>query len=73
MCDDELSTDHDFVSFPSIKKFRHLLKNIPYVFHDNIPDTLTFLGTVKLHGTNASVIMTYGENGRDSMKIQSRN
>ena len=55
-------------SFPSIEAFRHLVKNLPYIFSDKVPDVLNFNGTVKLHGTHADVIQENNE-----IIIQSRN
>ena len=55
--------------FPSIEAFRHLSKQVGYVFHDQtVPETLEFLGTVKLHGTHADIMY---ENG--AITVQSRN
>ena len=66
--------DAGFVKFPSIEKFRHLLKSIPRVFRAPsrapAPATLTFRGTVKLHGTNAGVVKRYPGG---ALTIQSRN
>ncbi len=64
--------DPEFISFPSIEQFRHVLKELPYVFGSNdlVPEKLRFRGTVKLHGTHADIVRHF-----DSKKdvIQSRN
>ena len=48
-----------FVKFPHIDQFRQVLKDLLYYKeHDvNFPDVVEFIGTVKLHGTNAGVVL----------------
>ena len=48
-----------FIKFPHIDQFRQVLKDlIYYKEHDNsFPDVVEFTGTVKLHGTNAGVVL----------------
>lgn len=71
-----------FISFPKIGDFKTALKELihnvsyagqdengqPIYNHDSLP-TLTFIGTVKLHGTNASVCF----NNESGFWVQSRN
>ena len=48
------------IKYPSIDHFRHVIRNIKAsckYFNHELP-TVTFRGTVKVHGTNASVVMT---------------
>jgi hypothetical protein len=47
-----------FQKFPSIEQFRHVVKEVERIVKNNdfpILPTLTFKGTVKIHGTNAAV------------------
>ena len=74
-CDDDPAHDEKeeycgLRKFPSIEKFRHLLESIPRVFSARAPTSLTFRGTVKLHGTNAGIVKWY-KSGVTT--IQSRN
>lgn len=48
-----------FVKFPHIDQFRQVLKDLLYYKeHDvDFPDVVEFVGTVKLHGTNAGVVL----------------
>jgi hypothetical protein len=48
----------EHIAFPEIQQFRNTIKLVrERAFDLNIlPPTLTFVGTVKLHGTNASVV-----------------
>lgn len=48
-----------FVKFPHIDQFRQVLKDLLYYKeHDvDFPDVVEFIGTVKLHGTNAGVVL----------------
>jgi hypothetical protein len=63
----------DFLQFPSIQQFRHMLQELPYVFGtDNIPTKLQFRGSIKLHGTNASIVRHQSNEGYVDV-IQSRN
>lgn len=43
------------IPFPSIEQFRTVLSNLKKI--QNLPDILTLEGTVKLHGTNASLVI----------------
>jgi hypothetical protein len=57
------------VRFPSIEKFRNMLEQVPRVFKGSPPPTLTFRGTVKLHGTHADLrLLPSG-----AVVVQSRN
>lgn len=49
----------NFVKFPHIDQFRQVLKDLLYYKeHDvDFPDVVEFIGTVKLHGTNAGVVL----------------
>lgn len=46
------------IKWPSIEQFRNVIKNVrKRAKYKNVPvPTLTFLGTVKLHGTNAGIL-----------------
>lgn len=47
-------------SFPSIEQFRHVVKTVEArsKFHElKIKPVITFSGTIKLHGTNAAVVL----------------
>lgn len=71
------------IKFPSINQFRNTVKvaklhatyvgkdkdGAPIYDHSKVPPTLEFLGTVKLHGTNASIVHRVGQ----SLSCQSRN
>jgi len=71
------------IKFPSIEQYRHVIENVKFkaqyigrdennypLYDDTIPlPTLNFCGTVKLHGTNSSVV--YNTNG--TLQAQSRN
>jgi hypothetical protein len=56
--------------FPSIEQYRHVIRRVrDCASHAGItPPTITFRGTVKLHGTNAGVTLNNGE-----LTYQSRN
>lgn len=43
------------IKYPSIGQFRNLVKEVQYAYKEKLP-TLMFTGTVKVHGTNASVV-----------------
>lgn len=59
-----------FTKFPSIEQLRGVVQNIKYYYEDHDMPTIDFTGTVKLHGTNASV----GWDGKElELQIQSRN
>lgn len=60
-----------FYKFPSIEQFRNVVSQLRYMHsHNQLPqETLTFEGTIKLHGTNACVCLY--EDG--SFHLQSRN
>jgi hypothetical protein len=62
-----------FLSFPSIRQFRHVLKELPYVLGENIPEVLQFQGSIKLHGTHADVVRHIQTDGNHIDVIQSRN
>jgi len=76
-----MTTKHH-ISFPSIEQFRNIVANVNRQFnfdgldddgeaiydHNKIKPTLTFNGTVKLHGTNAGVCY----NRIDGLWVQSR-
>jgi hypothetical protein len=55
-----------FQTFPSIVQFRNIIKDIN---HNSNTSTITFHGSVKLHGTNAAI----GLSSNGEMWIQSRN
>jgi hypothetical protein len=57
--------------FPSIEQFRHAVRaERDQAAHENrAPATRTYVGTVKLHGTNAGVTLT----PKDDLVYQSRN
>jgi len=71
------------IKFPKIEQFKNVIRNVanqtafqgldedgqPIYDGTIIKPTLRFRGTVKLHGTNASVIL----NPDDSIEVQSRN
>ena len=61
------------IPFPSIERMSpvKLLQQAKYAFAGNIPKTLNFTGTVKLHGTHADLL--YEIDTPDSFIIQSRN
>lgn len=66
-------SDNTHYAYPSTGQFKNVIKEITTNFRKNkIFDfpTLTFLGTVKLHGTNASV---YSDLSKDNFIIQSKN
>jgi RNA ligase len=63
----------EFMPFPSIGQFRNVLTELPYVFGSDCPESLTYRGTVKLHGTNAALIRHFTADGPYSDVIQSRN
>ena len=48
-----------FVKFPHIDQFRQVLKDLLYYKEHDVgfPDVVEFIGTVKLHGTNAGVVL----------------
>jgi len=59
------------IKFPSIEQFRSTCKHVNdrAKYHNELPPTLAFRGTVKLHGTNAAVVL----HGDGSYQVQSRN
>ena len=66
-----IETKMVFLPFPSIGQFRTTVSNVNKFCsaeHHDVPPTITFHGTVKLHGTNAAVGFANG-----SMWVQSRN
>ncbi len=56
------------IKFSSIGQFRNIVKDINDYYQDQLP-TLVFHGTVKVHGTNASVVI----NSDKTQYAQSRN
>lgn len=46
--------------FPSIEQFRSVVKQVKdtAAHHSKVPSVLTFYGTIKLHGTNAGVVVS---------------
>lgn len=62
-----------FLPFPSIEQFRHVLKELPYIFGDDIPNPLRFRGTVKLHGTHADIVRHIISPDEYTDVIQSKN
>jgi hypothetical protein len=64
-----------FLPFPSIGKFKDMLKELPWVFGggDAVPPFVTFNGTVKLHGTHADLVCRGSGGGSDEITLQSRN
>ena len=58
------------IKFPSIDQFRNTIKDVGFHFQEpNTKPTIEFLGTVKLHGTNAGV----GWSRENGIWAQSRN
>ena len=60
--------------FPSIVKLQSMVKN--FEAFDDLPATLKFHGTVKLHGTHADIVCMRSENSENatkSIQFQSRN
>lgn len=49
------------IKFPSIEQFRNAVKDVRYYYGEVSPPTITFRGTVKLHGTCAGVSYQDGE------------
>ena len=43
--------------YPSIGQFRNVISEVKYLYKDKQLPTIEFIGTVKLHGTNASVVI----------------
>lgn len=52
-----MSKDNNFRKFPSIEQFKNVIHNVRQFAkkHDKPVPTLTFTGTVKLHGTNGGI------------------
>jgi RNA ligase len=48
-----------FIAFPSIKQYKDIIRQVKdnAKYHNMPTPTLTFQGTVKLHGTNAGVVL----------------
>jgi hypothetical protein len=64
-----------FYPFPSIDQYLSVIKEVNYLDKEKILD---FRGTVKIHGTNASIVATFVKNEKDeyinqSLYCQSRN
>lgn len=59
------------IKFPSIEQFRSTVKRVTdrAKYHNESPPTLEFRGTVKLHGTNASIVL----HPDGTHQVQSRN
>jgi len=59
------------IKFPSIEQFRSVCKHVMdrAKYNNELPPTLEFRGTVKLHGTNASIVLH--EDG--THQVQSKN
>jgi DNA-binding transcriptional regulator GbsR (MarR family) len=49
------------IKYPAIEQFRNAIRDVAHKFPNEKP-IVEFHGTVKLHGTNASVGMVYGYN-----------
>lgn len=49
------------VSFPSIGQLRQVLKDISYHYKHDLKPTVTFKGTVKLHGSNGGICYKDGQ------------
>jgi hypothetical protein len=46
----------EFIKYPSIEQFRNIVKEVKFITGEtSLLPTLTFTGTVKLHGTNAGI------------------
>ena len=45
------------IKYPSIEQFRRVVKEVGMTYPNQILPALTFKGTVKVHGTNASVVI----------------
>ena len=58
------------IPFPDIQQFRNTIRTVrERAEHDGVPlPTLTFVGSVKLHGTNASIVFP----ATDPFYVQSR-
>ena len=46
------------IKYSSIDQFRKVIKDVNFHFKNDKLPILTFYGTVKIHGTNCSVIIT---------------
>lgn len=64
---------NQFIKYPSINQFRNAIKWAQqYCKHNNIAlPTVAFEGTVKLHGTNGSIVRTIAQSA-DDITVQSR-
>lgn len=61
----------DFIKYPSIQQYRNIVKEVKYITGaSQIPPTLTFTGTVKIHGTNAGICL---DTATGDLWAQSRN
>ena len=45
-----------FYVYPSTEQFRRIVRSMKKQYRDNQLPTITFQGTVKLHGTNAAIV-----------------
>lgn len=55
--------------FPSIEKLRHVVYNVQFDLGDACPSTVSLVGTTKLHGIHADVVIS----SDSSVRLQSRN
>lgn len=64
------------LKYPSIDQFKHTVQNVRRtVNHFNLDQNqveIEFTGTVKLHGTNASILLVKSEDGNFKYQVQSR-
>jgi hypothetical protein len=59
------------IKFPSINQFRHVKKAVGFEF-GSTDKVLQFSGSVKLHGTNAAIVVSMSD-GEPAITYQSRN
>jgi len=57
------------IPFPSIEQFRNVIRNVNHRVEFETKPTLDYIGTVKLHGTNAAIVILPD----DTIQFQSRN
>jgi hypothetical protein len=67
----------EVIKYSSIGQFRNLVKDVQFAFKDALPK-LKFTGTVKVHGTNASVVIKpdgeqYPQSRNNVLTIESDN
>jgi len=60
--------------YHSIEQFRNVIKDIGFAFKDSMP-ILEFQGTVKIHGTNASVVLpeNYAQSRNNIITVENDN